>query len=126
MADTGEGSALPITITEGGVTVSVLPLGWLDLAEIPDAFEAIWTIDTSTRAGEDALREAMIAFGHRIDQYAAGPVPPSRIPLRSMRSFLRRWASEVRDAAVDPPSAGSSPSRASKPSRAARPRSPRS
>lgn len=127
MADTGEGAALPtLTITEGGVTVEMTLCGWRDLVEIPAAFEAMLVMPLKTKAQETAFGAAMLEFASRLDAYATGPVKPSRVPAPFMRSFIRRWTAGVRDAAVDPPSAGTSRSRASKPSRAARPRSPRS
>jgi hypothetical protein len=79
-----------------------------------------------TRDQEAAFGAALVDLAERLDAYAVGPVKPSRVPPAFMRAFIRRWVSGVRDAAVDPPSAGTSPSRALKPPRVARPRSPRS
>ena len=100
-----------ITITEGGVTVTVRPLGFADYFGLDRALDAIVAMPSGTAAERAALEDACLAFAARIDAYAAeGSPPPSRVPLRSMRAFVVRWAAEVRDAAVDPTSGGPSPS----------------
>lgn len=125
MTDSGEAPGLPtLTITEGGVTVTVAPVGWLDLAAIPAEFTTILEMRVRTAEDVAAWEAAVAAFAARIDAYAAGPVPPSRIPAAYMRAFINRWTTGVRDAALPPPPAAASPKRASRSPRAARPSSP--
>jgi hypothetical protein len=121
------GEPEPLTITAGGVTVRVRPLGWLDMVEIPDALRALRTMPTETDEDVEAFRDAIVAFGHRIDAYAAGDVRPSMVPPVAMGDLIGRWVSGVRDAALPPAPAGDSPSPVSTQPRAARTRSrPRS
>jgi hypothetical protein len=125
MTDIGEAEGLPnLTITEGGVTVTVAPVGWLDLVAIPGEFDRLLVLPSQTAAESAALGDAMVAFAARIDAYARGPVPPSRIPAAYMRRFLDRWMTGVRDAARPPASAAGSPRRASRSPRASRRTSP--
>ncbi|MFN8631193.1 MAG: hypothetical protein U0838_13020 [Chloroflexota bacterium] len=101
-----------ITITEGGVTVEVRPLGWTDFWTLEADLAAIVAMPDGTPELDAAFIGACTALGRRMDAYAApgSPALPSRVPPSSMRAFIRRWVREVRDAAVPPPSGGDSPS----------------
>lgn len=119
MADKdGAGTAGPstLTITEGGITVEMLPCGFRDLIELPRELDRLgdWAGKASPE-DEGALQDAMLAFAERVDAYAAGPVKPSRVPLSGghYHRFVTRWTQEVRDAALPPASAGGSRKRPS-------------
>ncbi len=120
---TGEGDALSaLTITEGGVTVTVRPLGFRDFYEIPEALIGIGRLVREKRY-DDAMA-AHKAFADRIDRYATGDPRPSDVPQEAMEAFVMRWVSGVRDAAVPPTSAGPSPKPGSSSRRGARQPSP--
>jgi hypothetical protein len=91
-----------ITITEGGVTVEVRPLGWTDYWTLDRDLDAIALMPQDDEA---AVVEACLDIARRMDAYAVGPARPSSIPSRHVRAFVARWVAEVRDAAVPPPSA---------------------
>lgn len=99
-----------ITITEGGVTVEVRPLGWTDYWTLDRDLAAIAAMPSGTPELDAAVEDACLAIAGRMDRYWVSGGRPSEVPTRRMRAFVRRWEAEVRDAAVPPPSGGDSPS----------------
>lgn len=97
---------------DGGV-VSVRRLGFRDLLEFPAAIKSLGEIDASTDEGEAELRALWLSLCDRMDAYSAGGTLPSQVPGSEVRSFIARWAGEVRDAAAPLPSAAPSPPTAS-------------
>lgn len=119
--DGGGGAApSPLVITAGGVTVTVRPVGWRDLVELPQALERLGQMPVQTDADVVALQDALLAFAARIDAYAVGRPLPSDVPPVAMADFVARWVAGVRDAAVPPATADASQRRASRSQRGGR------
>lgn len=99
---TGGGDApATITITEGGVTCEVRPLGFRDFWTLEGDLLAVRSMpDDDVPAIEAACR----SIADRMDRYHVSGSLPSEVLPRHLRAFIRRWAMEVRDAAVPPPS----------------------